>query len=129
MNKSSPCRGVISRVVTRVEYRMFLALRAVKPTLTVQPQYSNAPEQSIDDWFLTFLWHGCSPGRGKKRIPFLAAQRNGKRLGTGPQSIRARRSQHGLDLRRVFEQPRQQDGLRRWFRDAGRIPAPRRPSF
>jgi hypothetical protein len=31
-------------------------------------------------------------------------------LATGPQSIRAR-SSHGLDLRRVFEKPRQQNGL------------------
>ena len=59
--------------------------------------------------------HGCPPGRGKKRVPFFAAQRNGKRFDTGPQSIGARRSQHGLDLRRVFEQPRQQDGLRGGF--------------
>ena len=50
--------------------------------------------------------HGCSPGRGKKRVPFLSAQRNGKRLGTGPQSIGARGSQHGLNPRGVFEQPR-----------------------
>src|SRR5271157_4681530 len=37
-----------------------------------------------------FSRHGCSPGRGKKRVPFVAAQTNGKCLGTGSQSIRAR---------------------------------------
>ena len=58
-----------------------------------------------------FSRHGRSPGCGKERVPFLAAQGDRKRLGTGPQSIRAGSSQHGLDLRRVFEKPGQQDGL------------------
>ena len=37
---------------------------------------------------LVGLRHGCSPGRGKKRVPFFAAQGNRKRLGASPQSIR-----------------------------------------
>ena len=53
----------------------------------------------------TFSRHGCSPGCGKKRVPFVAAQGNRKRLGASPQSIRPRSSQHGLDLRRMFEKP------------------------
>ena len=54
---------------------------------------------------LVGLRHGCSPGRGKKRVPFFAAQGNRKRLDASPQSIRPCSSQDGLNLRRMLEQP------------------------